>query len=371
MAFSPDGKILACPISPYALGLWDVASGRELLTIQATNQRAIENAVFTPDGRSLALDFGDDRLSLWEVATGKERRRYGKRPTADPGQPRDVQGPVLLGGALGGPTLLFMRSAPGIAVSPDGRLLAQAQRGGVVGVWETSTGKLVGRLKGHRGRVTALAFAPDGKTLASGSADTTTLIWDVATLAPRPQPPARKLSAREVEVCWADLAGIDAAKAYRAIGALSAAPDRALPFLRKHLQPTQPADAGKISRLITGLDAGKFAERQQASKELESAGELVVPLMEKALANRPPLETRRRLEELIAKLSRWAPPANALRHLRAVEALERMGTPGALTLLSRLAKGAVGAGLTEAAQAALRRSRSGLVSSQSAQSDKE
>jgi RNA polymerase sigma factor (sigma-70 family) len=357
MAFSPDGKTLACPISPYTLGLWDVASGRELLTIQAPNRRSIENAVFTADSRSLVLDFGDDRLSLWEVASGKERRRYGNKPRPDPDQPGDEHGPVVLGGALGGPTLLFMRSAPGIAVSPDGRLLAQARRGGVVGVWETATGKMVGRLKGHRGRVTALTFAPDGKTLASGSADTTTLIWDVAPLAPRRQPPARELSAREVEVCWADLAGDDAAKAYRANGALAAAPERALPFLRKHLQPTQPADAGKIRQLIAGLDAGKFAARQQASKQLEGAGELAIPLMKKALANRPPLEIRRRLEELIAKLSRWAPPAGALRHLRAVEALERMGTSEALTLLSRLARGAEGARLTDAAQAALRRSR--------------
>ena len=50
---------------------------------------------------------------------------------------------------------------------------------GIVQLWEIVTGKERRAFHGHRGPIEALAFSPDGKTLASGSADTTILLWDV------------------------------------------------------------------------------------------------------------------------------------------------------------------------------------------------
>jgi WD40 repeat protein len=50
-------------------------------------------------------------------------------------------------------------------------------------LWDVTTGKELGQLAGHKGWVKALAFAPDGKTLASGSRDTTVLLWDVCEVA--------------------------------------------------------------------------------------------------------------------------------------------------------------------------------------------
>ena len=46
-------------------------------------------------------------------------------------------------------------------------------------VWSVQTGQLLDRLSGHEGPVSALAFAPDGSTLASGSWDKTARLWNI------------------------------------------------------------------------------------------------------------------------------------------------------------------------------------------------
>ena len=48
-------------------------------------------------------------------------------------------------------------------------------------LWDVATGKEIGRLEGHESWVGSLVFWPDGKKLASSSADQTIRIWDVAS----------------------------------------------------------------------------------------------------------------------------------------------------------------------------------------------
>jgi WD40 repeat protein len=56
----------------------------------------------------------------------------------------------------------------GVAVSSDGRLLATGERNGTVSLWDAATLRPLAEGKGHRAPVLALAFSPDGRTLASG-----------------------------------------------------------------------------------------------------------------------------------------------------------------------------------------------------------
>ncbi len=65
-----------------------------------------------------------------------------------------------------------------LAYSPDGKTIAFAREDRTVAVRERATGEEVARLRGHGDMVTCVAFAPDGKTLATGSADNTVRIWD-------------------------------------------------------------------------------------------------------------------------------------------------------------------------------------------------
>ncbi|HEV8484192.1 MAG TPA: WD40 repeat domain-containing protein [Blastocatellia bacterium] len=70
-------------------------------------------------------------------------------------------------------------SVSAIAYSPDGKTLATGSLDNTVKLWDTSS--CVATLEGHSGSVSAVAFSPDGKTLATSSSDTTVKLWDTAS----------------------------------------------------------------------------------------------------------------------------------------------------------------------------------------------
>jgi Tol biopolymer transport system component len=332
VAFSPDGQILATSNEEHAIQLWEVATGKEIRQLAQPRAIWVRSVAFSPDGKVLATGGGyfDDRIRFWDPATGKERRRFGEH-----------QGVIT--------ALVF---------SSDGKTLAARSSDDTIRLWELATGQPRLLLKGTQAGDVSLAFSPDGKLLASGSTDVTVLLWDVTGRRREGRLETVELSSRELEALWTDLAGDDAVKAYQAIWKLVAGAKQAVPFLQARLRPVAaPPDPQRITRLVADLDSERLAVRQQATDELVKLGDLAESALLEALQSRPSLEHRQRIEGLLAKLYELMPPPDQRQALRALEALEHLGTGEARQLVETLAQGAPAARLTREAKAVRERLR--------------
>ena len=69
-----------------------------------------------------------------------------------------------------------------VAFSPDGRRIASGSADKTICLWDAETQLQLGSpLTGHTDRVSSVAFSPDGKRIASGSYDMTICLWDAET----------------------------------------------------------------------------------------------------------------------------------------------------------------------------------------------
>jgi hypothetical protein len=173
------------------------------------------------------------------------------------------------------------------------------------------------------------------------------LLWDL-TGGARP----RKQSGERLKLLWEALGDPDPAKAYPALWQLADSAGDALSLLRHQLAPAQAAEGEQWVRLVKGLESASFRERQKAAREIELLGFDAEPTLRKALQGELSLEGRRRVGQLLGRITgsgKW------LRAYRAVQALEYSGTPEARQILKGLAGGAPEALLTRAARAALGR----------------
>lgn len=421
LAFCPNQRLLASGWFDGSVRVWETGTGKELRRLTVRQMPDAELAgpmgaadlAFSPDGRFLAtrvfafnseeepvLDSSEEVgvFSLWELASGRQRRQFMLRSSASAG----ARGNAFIGvgfiipddpltGSEDTRPIAFAPDGKAVAVSadrtirlcsaaggneirrfgghrlnagtatfsPDGKVLAAGTQDGLVYFWDVATGTVLGRCGGHRNSVTCLAFAADGKTLVSGGSDTTALVWDVAEVLRKQSPRAAPLSPQELESLWVQLGSDEAGGVDRAIASLTAAPRDSVPFLARKLRPrVAAAKPGAVERLIAELDSNQFSVRENAMLALEQLGKAAEPALRQAMASgKLPLEVRRRMERVLAKIEGPVTSTDRLRELRAVEVLEEVGSADALALLQALGQGDPQAELTQDARAAVDRLR--------------
>jgi WD40 repeat protein len=161
LAFMPDDATLVS-FSPQGEGYfvqhWSLRDSRQPTTLMAQRRLTYFRSEFWPfvvlSKQNLYVTRKNGELSFWDLTSGKLRHRLNTGHSM----------------------------VDGVAISPDGKLLATGGWEGAIKIWDPQTGRELRRLKEHLDGVHGLAFSQDGTRLVSGSNGREAIkVWDTTT----------------------------------------------------------------------------------------------------------------------------------------------------------------------------------------------
>ncbi len=161
VAWAPHSGRIASACLDTTVQVWDASDFGHVL-IYRGHSAPVSAVAWSPDGRRIASGSWDHSVQVWDATNGGNL--VLKQPAVYSGHVLTYQG--------------HKDTVTALAWSPDGKRIASASSDDTVQVWDASTGRPILTYRGHAAAVMAVAWSPDGRRIVSASADHMAQVWN-------------------------------------------------------------------------------------------------------------------------------------------------------------------------------------------------